>query len=238
MKRIIPLIWAACGVTFSVPVFAEDLSAVYDLAVANDAQVAAARATREADSYGPKVARGGLLPQAELTYNWAKGDTDSPSLDDSYTANTLELSASMPLFNLNSWYSYKAAQSVDGVAGLTLKMAEQELILRTADAYFGILRAQDNLAAAEAELESVEQSLEQVRQRYEVGLSPVTELNEAQAAYDLSYVNLLDMQASLEISYDTTQSLAFSGLGLLSSASSFSGTTSLIREPVRDSMDS
>ena len=225
MKRILPLAMAACGLSLSMTAAAEDLSAVYDLAVANDAQVAAARATREADSYNATIARGGLLPQASASYTWAKGNSDSESYstiydettnqfdlvltgrESDYTATTLELNASMPLFNLNTWYNYKAALSVDSVSDLTLKIAEQNLILRTADVYFGILRAQDNLAAAEAEVESVEQSLEQVRQRYEVGLSPVTELNEAQAAYDLSYVNLLDMQASLEISYEAMESL-------------------------------
>ena len=218
MKRMIPLIWAACGLSFIATATAADLSAVYDLAVANDAQVAAARATREANSYNVKIARGGLLPQASANYTWAKGSSDSEYLisddpvavaggDVDYTARTLSLEASMPLFNLNSWYNFKAAQSVDSVSDLTLKIAEQSLILRTADAYFGILRAQDNLAAAEAELDSVEQSLEQVRQRYEVGLSPITELNEAQAAYDLSYVNLLDMEASLEISFEAMESI-------------------------------
>lgn len=225
MKRFLPLATAACGLSLSMTAAAEDLSAVYDLAVANDAQVAAARATREADSYNATIARGGLLPQASASYTWAKGNSDSESYstiydettnqfdlvltgrESDYTATTLELNASMPLFNLNTWYNYKAALSVDSVSDLTLKIAEQSLILRTADVYFGILRAQDNLAAAEAEVESVEQSLEQVRQRYEVGLSPVTELNEAQAAYDLSYVNLLDMQASLEISYEAMESL-------------------------------
>lgn len=216
MKRFLPLAMAACGLSLSMTAAAEDLSAVYDLAMANDAQVAAARATREADSYNATIARGGLLPQASASYTWSKGNTDSESIGDTgtvesadydYTVKTLSLDASMPLFNLNTWYNYKAALSVDSVSDLTLKIAEQNLILRTADVYFGILRAQDNLAAAEAEVESVEQSLEQVRQRYEVGLSPVTELNEAQAAYDLSYVNLLDRQASLEISYEAMESL-------------------------------
>ena len=70
MKRMIPLIWAACGLSFIATATAADLSAVYDLAVANDAQVAAARATREANSYNVKIARGGLLPQASANYTY------------------------------------------------------------------------------------------------------------------------------------------------------------------------
>ena len=61
--------------------------------------------------------------------------------DKDYDLSSLEVSASQTLFNLNSWYTYQAAVSGDDAAGLELQLAEQQLLLRTAQAYFNVLRA-------------------------------------------------------------------------------------------------
>lgn len=194
-------------------VSAADLTTIYQQAVANDTEIAAARATREADGYNLTMARGALLPQASVSYDVTKYDNEieaggaQGTLAFDYDAKTLQLQASQTLFNLNSWYTYKAAATGDEAAGLELHMAEQQLVLRTAQAYFNVLRAQDNLAAAKAEEKSVKRSLEQIKQRYEVGLIAVTDVHEAQAAYDLTYAILLGQEAALDISYEALEQL-------------------------------
>lgn len=192
---------------------AADLTSIYQEAVANDTEIAAARATREADGYKLTMARGALLPQASIGYDYSKfkneidsgGAAGTQKVD--YDIKTLQLEASQTLFNLNSWYNYKAAATGDEAAGLELHLAEQQLLLRTAEAYFNVLRAQDNLAAARAEEKSVKRSLEQTKQRYDVGLIAVTDVHEAQAAYDLSYAFLLGQEAALDISYEALEQL-------------------------------
>ncbi len=52
-----------------------------------------------------------------------------------------------------------------------------------------MLRAQDNLAASRAQERAFERQLEQTQQRFEVGLIAITDVYEAQAAYDLARVN-------------------------------------------------
>ncbi|GGY50602.1 channel protein TolC [Bacterioplanes sanyensis] len=196
---------------------ATDLSTIYQRAVANDAEVAAARATREANGYNVMTARGGLLPQAQLSYSKTKVDSESEQynasngtffdVDRNETLDKLALEASQALFDLNSWYTYKAAVAGDDAAAYQLQLAEQDLLLRTAKAYFDVLRAQENLSTAQAEEKAVGRSLEQTKQRFEVGLIAVTEVLEAQATYDLTAVNLIGQEAALDISYEALEVL-------------------------------
>ncbi len=204
---------------------ATDLSTIYQRAVANDAEVAAARATREANGYNVMVARGGLLPQAKLSYSKTKFDSESEQfissqsgqpgsgegvyvdVDSDYTLDNLSIEASQALFDLNSWYTYQSALAGDDAAGYQLQLAEQDLLLRTAKAYFDVLRAQENLSTAQAEEKAVGRSLEQTKQRFEVGLIAVTEVLEAQATYDLTAVNLIGQEAALDISYEALEVL-------------------------------
>ena len=62
---------------------------------------------------------------------------------------------------------------------------QQNLIVRTAELYFNVLRSIDNLNAAISEV-AIKKQLDQTKQRYEVGLSVITEVQEAQLAYDVS----------------------------------------------------
>ncbi|PHS65415.1 MAG: hypothetical protein COB09_06550 [Thalassobium sp.] len=214
MKKLLSLTIALLA---SGAVNAADLSTIYQQAASNDAEIAAARAIREANSYNVTIARGALLPQAQISYSQTSISSEAESIDltnggyvktdKDYDLGSLEVTASQTLFNLNSWYTYKAAVSGDDAAGLQLQLAEQQLLLRTAQAYFNVLRAQDNLSTAQAEEKAVKRSLEQTKQRFEVGLIAITDVHEAQASYDLSYVNLLGQEAALDISYEALEQL-------------------------------
>lgn len=204
---------------------ASDISTIYQQAANNDAEIAAARASREASRYEIAIARGAILPQvdASFTHTQVSGDAEGSNVaevlagsattlkttdvDVDYSLTSLELSASQTLFNLNAWYSYQAARTGDQAAEVQLQASEQQLLLRVVQAYFNVLRAQDNLATAEAAEKAVKRSLEQTQQRYDVGLVAITEVHEAQASYDLSYVDLLDQQAALDISYEALEEI-------------------------------
>lgn len=214
MKKLLTL---SVAILASSLTNAADLSTIYQQAASNDAEIAAARATREASGYGVGAARGALLPNANLSYSVTEIDSETsgvfetgqPEIDinSDYTQNQLQIQASQTLFNLNAWYTYKSAVAGDDAAALQLQLAEQQLLTRTAKAYFDVLRAQDNLSAAQAEERAVKRSLEQTKQRFDVGLIAITDVHEAQAGYDLSYVNLLGQEASLDISYEALEQL-------------------------------
>jgi len=196
---------------------AADLTTIYEQAASNDAEIAAARATREANAYNVTIARGALLPQLQASYSHTVIDAEVESLDFTtqktstsnrdYELGELQIQASQALFNLNSWYTYQAAKTANKAETLNLQLSEQQLLLRTSAAYFDVLRAADNLETAQAEEKAVKRSLEQTRQRYDVGLIAITEVHEAQATYDLTYVNLLSQQAALDISFEALEVL-------------------------------
>ena len=64
--------------------------------------------------------------------------------------------------------------------------AQQELILRVTTRYFAVLAAEDRLTSINADRLAIARQLEQAKQRFEVGLIAITDVQESQAAYDQS----------------------------------------------------
>ena len=83
-------------------------------------------------------------------------------------------------------------------AAIEYSIAEQDLILQSAQAYFAVLRAQDNLAAVKAEEAAFKRQLDQANERFEVGLSDKTDVLEAQAGFDTARANRSIAQRQVE----------------------------------------
>ena len=99
-----------------------------------------------------------------------------------------DVSLSQTLFNLSAWFGWRAGKETSRQAEANLAAAQQDLIVRVVQAYFAVLRAQDNLRASQAQERAFERQLEQTRQRFEVGLIAITDVYEAEAARDLAQV--------------------------------------------------
>ena len=178
-----------------------NLLEVYQLAVDNNADLAAAHADYQAQSERVPQARAGLLPQigagASNTNNRSKVDaTIAPnpnknSITTSRSALVYQASLSQPLFRLDRWYQLQAAQSSNEQSALELSAIEQELILQSSDVYFSVLRAQDNLATSHAEETAFKRQFDLASERFDVGLSDKTDVLQAQAAYDAARANRL-----------------------------------------------
>ena len=63
-------------------------------------------------------------------------------------------------------------------------VAQQDLIIRVANAYFDVLAAKDTLESEQAAKEAIDRQLEQAKKRFEVGLIAITDVQEAQAGFD------------------------------------------------------
>jgi outer membrane protein len=207
MKKIIALTSLISSAFFASNIMAADLNEIYQLSLTNDAELAAAKAKRDAGDYQVNLARAALLPQISIGANQAtsKIETDAGTSDfDTFSYNA---TISQTLFNLNSWYNFKAAAAGGDGSNLEYVLSEQQLILRSAEAYFNVLRAKENLETARAEETAVKRQLEQTQQRFEVGLIAITEVHEAEASYDLSYANLIGQEAALDISYEALEQI-------------------------------
>ena len=184
---------------------ADTLVDIYELALENDALLKTKVAQYGADLELENLARAPLLPQAVAGYQVSETETDTTSptiiqdpnlgfivIDGNSVRNIdnegYDVSLSQTLFNLSAWFGWRAGKETSRQAEANLAAAQQDLIVRVVQAYFAVLRAQDNLRASQAQERAFERQLEQTRQRFEVGLIAITDVYEAEAARDLAQV--------------------------------------------------
>lgn len=166
---------------------AQSLVELYDAARTYDTSLQAARAQYEANLAKAEQARAGLRPQAGLAAgaNWL--NTRNDVTDTSRTNNTqnVTLSASQPLYRpVNRITDQQGQLSID-IAKAQLDAAEQDLMVRLAQAYFDVLAAQDTLTFVQAQKAAVSEQLAAAKRNFEVGTTTVTDSREAQARFDL-----------------------------------------------------
>lgn len=194
-------------------VSANSLFDVYDLALQNDAQLKADKAKYEAGLQNKTIARAGLLPQINAGYTIGNTDTESTNnLSNSTTKTDLDskgwdISLTQPLFNMALWYNYKQGAKLSEQAEAVFGADQQSLIVRVAEAYFNVLRSIETLEATIAEEKALAKQLEQTKQRFEVGLTAITEVHEAQAAFDSARASTLEARGNLGISYEALEVL-------------------------------
>jgi outer membrane protein len=177
---------------------AESLREIYELALQNDAQLKAEQARYRANLETENLGLSRLLPQVNYNYEYTDSDSDRDAEfigGTDTTTNTdvdtkgYQLSLNQALFDLPAWFSFQSGKEFTKQAEATFAANQQNLIVRTVEAYLLVLRAQDNLEASKAQERAFERQLEQTQQRFEVGLIAITDVYEAQAARDLSQVN-------------------------------------------------
>lgn len=192
---------------------ANSLLDVYELALQNDAQLKADKAKYEAGLENKTIARAGLLPQINANAQIAQSDSETTN---NLTNNTLkndsdsqswEISLSQPLFNMSSWYSYKQGTKLSAQSEAQYGADQQSLIVRVAEAYFNVLRAIETLEATISEEKALAKQLEQTKQRFDVGLTAITEVHEAQAAFDSARASTLVARGNLGIGYEALEVL-------------------------------
>ncbi|MGB1271169.1 MAG: TolC family outer membrane protein, partial [Endozoicomonas sp.] len=180
---------------------------VYNMALENDAQLAAAKASMQATQEGVSQSRALLLPnlalKANTQYNKTSAETTTgPDRKDNYNSHGWGATLNQPLFNLNSWFKADQAKATSAQAEAVFASEQQQLILRVSEAYFNVLKAEDTLMTAKAQEKAVKQQLDQARERFNVGLIAETDVLEAQAAYDNARVARIQGENQLSVSYE------------------------------------
>jgi len=175
---------AACMV---LPAQAQSLVEIYEAARAYDATYLSARSQYEANLARAEQAKAGLLPQAGVSAgaNWNDRNSSVNALDGSFNSQNVTLSASQPLYRPANRAASEQGELAVEVAKAQLQAAEQELIVRTTQAYFDVLAAQDTMTFVQAQKAAVAEQLAAAKRNFEVGTSTVTDSREAQARYDL-----------------------------------------------------
>jgi outer membrane protein len=214
MKQVIATAWvslALVGVAQS-----RDLVQVYDDAVQFDPLIHEADATRMAARESSPQALAALLPQisGNAAISRTRTQTDSveafpdpnnpavlqplPFSVGGYTdERQYNLQLQQSVFSWANWKTLSRAHKQVAQAEADYKAAQESLIQRVATAYFNVLAAQDTVDADQAALNAVSRQLEQANKRYDVGLIPITDVKEAQAAHDSDAAAVIEAKRQL-----------------------------------------
>ncbi|MGQ0585871.1 MAG: TolC family outer membrane protein [Gammaproteobacteria bacterium] len=181
---------------------ANELTRIYGLAVDNDTTLRAAAGARDAAVAANPRARGALLPlitgavtAEEGTQQFTVNGVESPEEDTD--GQDLRLTLRQALFDAAAWNRWQSAGQTAAAAQATYVIAEQNLAFRVTEAYFNLLAAADSVRFADAEKKAVERQLELAKRRFEVGLSAITDVQEAQARYDLTVAQMIEAEQIL-----------------------------------------
>jgi outer membrane protein len=177
---------------------AQSLLELYESARSYDASYLSAKLQYDASLASAEQGKAGMRPSANLSAGLSYTDQNL-SANSSATAaqaaalqasnrgfqtQSLSASASQPLYRPANRAAYDQALQRAELAKAQLEAAEQELILRTSQAYFDVLAAQDNLTAVQAQRTAVAEQLAAAKRRFEVGTSTIVDTRQAQAAFD------------------------------------------------------
>ena len=206
--RTLPVAAAALAALAAMPMaHAADLSAIYALARANDAQFSAAARTAEALREKSPQGKALLLPTVGINGSGQENHGESSNWTgyQNYPSGVLNLQATQPLVRPANWASYEQGELQAQLADQQFKLAEQELLMRVSRGYFEVLQAQDALGTVGAQRQAFTQQLAQAKRSYEVGLAPVTDVNEAQSRYDLTVAQEIAARNDLEVKRRTLE---------------------------------
>lgn len=194
---------------------ADDLIQIYGEARASDPQLASVEANNQATSENVDQARSALLPQigASLSYSQSHGSNGGPQFvtlpdgsqslinvttsSDNYNRN-LSGSLNQSILDLSKWTALKSARASAKASDATYEAAQQDLLIRVATSYFDVLTAEDALAFSRSNEQALNRQMEQAQQRFDVGLSAITDVNDAKAQHDSAVAEVIRAQFTLD----------------------------------------
>jgi outer membrane protein len=186
----------AIALVFSSGIHALDLKEALERAEQYDATLRGALADYMAAEELYPQSRANLLPDITAGGFYQRSDTKRenstgaiPDVDSKFDTKGYDLTLNQVVFNKSLWDAMEQSEALVAQAAASYEVAKQDLIIRTAQAYFNVLGAQDNVAFTKAEKEAIGRQLEQSQERFNVGLIAITDVRESQASYDNAVAN-------------------------------------------------
>jgi len=193
---------------FSGSAAGEDLLQIYRDALASDPTLAAARSTYAATQELLPQARSGLLPVLSLlgNANYQKFEETvhiDPTLgqrdfNQRFPLYGYSVQATQPLFRMQNWITFEQSKQQVGQGEYVYGSAQQDLIVRVAQAYFDVLLAQFTIELTQSQKAAVSENLAQAKRNFEVGVATITDTNDAQAKYDQIVAQEIQVQNDLD----------------------------------------
>lgn len=199
MRHYASLVTGLCLIYSSAS--ATHLMDVYQLAVDSDPQIKAADAKRYATLELQPQSKSTLLPTVGINvtagYNTQSVSSDLFSGDDDFTSTSWSVSLAQPIYRKNLLIGLEQAKITVKQANLLYAAEQQSLIARVATRYFAVLGAEDDVSFARSQKKAISRQLDQTKQRFDVGLIAVTDVNEAQARFDQAVASEISAENQL-----------------------------------------
>ena len=204
-------------IAISSPLRTENLADVYELALKNDPLLKAAEATYRAGKENRTQGIAGLLPTLSVggSTNWNEYRVEEQIIDQ-YNSNSYLASLNQPIFRLDKWFQFERGTALSEAASAEFAYQQQETMIRVASAYFNVLNSIDSLNAARAEEKAIGRQKDLAKKRFDVGLAAITEVQETQAAFDLTVVSRIAREAQLDSARESLTSIVGRDIKLLS----------------------
>lgn len=194
------------GITMATLLGASPLSWSYDLmqayqdALLNDAQLNSSRASLEASRQVVPQARAGLRPSVAATAGVSRNRVDTnlgPA--NQFTSQSYGIGLNYPLYRPQNVSAFEQSKLQLEIAQAAFGAAQQDLILRVAQAYFDVLAAADDLTTVQSQKKAIAEQLAAAKRNFEVGTATVTDQQEAQARFDLTLAQELASENTLAV---------------------------------------
>lgn len=201
IKPMATLMLASMALT---PAYAEDLLQIYHLALENDPTYKSSNINQSAVSEVRSQSIAQMLPKLDFSASSNRNRLQNEKQSflgvglQHYWDHTLGINLVQPVFNWGHWIQLDQSDNQIAQAEAQFQAQQQNLISRTVQAYFNILAAQDDLSFKKAEKKAIEKQLEQAKQRFEVGLVAITDVYEAQAAFDNANANVIEAENQVD----------------------------------------
>ncbi|HST26887.1 MAG TPA: TolC family outer membrane protein [Rudaea sp.] len=199
---------------------AEDLMQIYQQAQQADPTLATAGANKGASEAGVGIARAPLLPQLGASLSYGHSDSRSSSISPQPIGNgdyalvpvignsqgrsrAAQATLTQSLFDWGNISRLRSARANAHGADANYDAAVQDLIVRTSSAYFGVLTADDQLTFAKSNEKALAKQLDQAEQRFKVGLSAITDVQQARANYDSARAQTIQAQNGVDTARET-----------------------------------
>lgn len=194
------------GLLLSPLAQAESLLEIYHQAQDKDPQLQQAIAERNAAFEKINEADAAKLPQISLS---ASAGYLKSNRNDSLTSQTTGtgINLSQAIFRQSIWLNSDITNKQALASDVALNLQKQTLIYNTAQAYFSVLAAQDALEYATANEKALQRQLDETQQRFDVGMTAITDVQEAKAAHDLAVANTIIAQNTLANSFESLRQL-------------------------------
>ena len=189
---------------------------VYQQALSNDPVLASATSANRAAQEAIEQAKALYRPNVNFSAGINASQTDvrfiGASVFRTEGRNNFEgynygVEARQPIYRKDNLVQIDQSKVQVSLADKQLHLTQQDLIVRTTQAYFDVLNAQDRIALIEAQKAAILSQLDQAKATFEVGTATITDVNEAQARYDLVLAQEIGAKNDLDIAKRALQAL-------------------------------